>query len=186
MGFAPHSVKFLARATWAVGALTLAAWLIDSGVIVYAGPAGAQPGEWIAQLFPPLPLYALPGVILFLCARSIERGSSFAAATVFVIGILSLFKVVLLPSSLAGPYFDVPLYLELPARGFATLLSVACAYAWWDIADMKRIRNSSRRGDGYPSPQRSTSPTPAPPSKKNPPRSRPKRDDPPPSQTPWF
>ncbi len=155
MGFAPHTVTFLSRAVWIVALLTLAAWVIDCGVIFYSNSTGGKPVELIGQLFPPLPLYALPGVILLMCAKSVERGKHMAAGIIFIISILSLFKLVLLVSPLQGPYFDVPLYLELPVRISAALLSVACAYSWSDLADMKRTRNvpSPRNYDPRPARQ---------------------------------
>jgi hypothetical protein len=186
MGFAPHTVTFLARASRVVGVLTLVAWVIDCIMLFNSGsgPAGAQAGELLILLLPTVPLYAFPGLILLICSKSVDNGRPVAVAIIFIISILSLFKLVLLPSSLEGPYFDVPLYLELPVRGLFTLLSVACAYAWPDLMDMKHTR--------FPPPGRNpVQPKPFPARPVPPPtphlsRRRPKRDDPPASQTPWF
>ncbi len=178
MGFAPHTVMFLARAARAVGALTLLAWVIDCGVVYYSGRDGL-----IAQLGPTLVLFALPGVLMIACAKSAENGRSAAVALIFFISVLSLFKLVILVGDLTGPYFNVPLYLELPVRGLSALLSVACAYAWPDLTDMRRMRNGpvheGERRLGVP-------PIATPARKENSPRRPPKRDDPPASQTPWF
>jgi hypothetical protein len=186
MGFAPHTVTFLARASRAIGVLTLVAWLIDCIVLLNSGsgPASAKTGELLILLLPTVPLYALPGLILLICSKSVDNGRPAAVAIIFIISILSLFKLVLLAGSFEGPYFDMPLYLELPVRGFFTLLSVACAYAWPDLMDMKRMRSSPPRGNSMqPKP---FPPRPVPPPSGQLPRLRPKRDDPPASQTPWF
>jgi hypothetical protein len=102
---------------------------------------------------------------------------------IFIISVLSLFKLVILPADLSGPYFDAPLYLELPVRGLCALLSVACGYAWPDLTDMRRMRNGPVR-DGER--RMDVPPTATPARKENLPRRAPKRDDPPASQTPWF
>jgi len=170
--------------------LTLAAWLIDCGMLFNSGPgpAGVKPAELIGLLLPTVPLYALPGLILLICAKSVDNGRPAAAVIIFVLSILSLFKLVLLPASFDGPYFDAPLYIELPVRGLFALLSVACAYAWPDLIDMKRtqITPSQRNEDRQSDRPRPFPPRPAPTPTGQLPRPRPKRDELPPSQTPWF
>jgi hypothetical protein len=179
MGFAPHTVMFLARAARAVGAMTL-------GVLFYSGPDGAsaKSSELFALLAPTLALYALPGVMLVVCAKSAENGRSAGVSIIFILSVLSLFKLVILPAGFAGPYFDAPLYLELPVRGLCAMLSVACAYAWPDLTDMKRLQNVSPRR--VADRQLPFPPTAAPTPTEQLPRPRPKRDEPPASQTPWF
>jgi hypothetical protein len=78
MGFAPHTVMFLARAARGVGALTLLAWVIDCGVVYYSGRDGASVtgAQLIGLLAPTLVLYALPGVLMVVCAKSVEHGRS--------------------------------------------------------------------------------------------------------------
>ena len=105
------------------GGLTLVAFFVDFTVLFYSGPpvAGAKAAGVVLQLWPPLVLYAVPGLILLLCARFVRRGRPAAAAIIFLIGVLSLFKLAVLPISPEGSVFDAPLYLELPIRGL-------CAY----------------------------------------------------------
>jgi hypothetical protein len=186
MGFAPHTVMFLARAARGIGALTLAAWVIDCGVLFYSGSGGAsvKPSELFGLLAPTLALYALPGVMMVVCAKSVENGRPAGVAVIFIISVLSLFKLVILPAGFSGPYFDVPLYLELPVRGLCALLSVACAYAWPDLMDMRRMRNAPPRR--MTDRQIAFPPMAAPTPTEQLPRPRPKRDEPPASQTPWF
>jgi hypothetical protein len=185
MGFAPHTVMFLARAARGVGTLTLLAWVIDCGVLIYSGRDGASVkwSELIGLLAPTLVLFALPGVLMIVCAKSAENGRAAGVGIIFIISVLSLFKLVVLPADLSGPYFDVPLYVELPVRGLCALLSIACAYAWPDLTDMRRMRNARVR-DGAR--RLDVPPIATPARKENLPRRPPKRDDPPASQTPWF
>jgi hypothetical protein len=190
MGFAPHTIVFLARAARMVGALTLVAFFVDCTVLFYSGPpvAGAKAAGVVLQLWPPLVLYAAPGLILLLCARFVRRGRPAAAAIIFLIGVLSLFKLAVLPISPEGSVFDAPLYLELPIRGLCALLSIASAYAWWDLTDLKRTWTAPpRRSGDLPRPgPKGFPPWPAPTPTEQLPRPRPKRDEPPPSQTPWI
>ncbi|HEY1922953.1 MAG TPA: hypothetical protein VGG44_09415, partial [Tepidisphaeraceae bacterium] len=80
---------FLARAARVVGALTLFAWVIDCGVLFYSGQDGTpvRPSEIFGLLGPTLVLYALPGVLLIVCAKSAENGRAAGVGIIFLISV---------------------------------------------------------------------------------------------------
>jgi hypothetical protein len=96
---------------------------------------------------------------------------------------MSLFKLVLLLLPMTGPYFNAPLAAELTVRIACALLSVPCAYAWEDLAEMNRTRGHRPRSVRIAEPDLPADPPPPPAS--NIARPRPRRNEPPKSQTPW-
>jgi hypothetical protein len=142
MGYNSHTVTFLRRATRIVAAICIVCWIIASGIVFVTAPdlTSRSPADLIQSLTPPIILYLVPGVILLMLASLVKSERLVAAPLILLIGGLSLFKLVLLATSLKGPYFAPPLSSELPARIAAALLSVACVYAWEDLSDLSRNR----------------------------------------------
>jgi len=188
----PSTVVFLARAARLVGAICVFIWLIAAGMTLLGDPnvATRSRQEIIAMLEPTAALYLLPGMILLLAGLMAKAGRLWAAPVILLVGILSLFKLVLLLVKLPGPILHPPLFWELPARILCAALSVPCAFAWEDLAEMnrtrarrtRRLRVADRAEAAEVAPQ--AYPPPPPPATRIP--RRPIRpDDPPGSQTPW-
>jgi hypothetical protein len=189
MGYNSHTVAFLWRATRIVAALCVVVWIIASGIAIVGDPnlSSHSPLDSLHNLIPPIILYLIPGAALFILASMARSNKLIAAPLIFLIGALSLFKLVLLATSLKGPYFTAPLSCELPARIACALLCVASVYAWEDLADIGRTRSRygskpivmSRATTVHPPPRRApTSPRSAPPQATPPPQKAPPQKTP--------
>jgi hypothetical protein len=191
MGVNHPTVVFLSRATRLVGAVCIFIWLIASGINLLGEP-GSTPGstlDLINMLEPTTMLYLLPGLALWLLGTLVKTGRLWPAPIILLIGVLSLFKLVLLLLPMRGPIFDAPLWFELPARIACAMLCAPCVFAWEDLTEMDRTR-SRRRKYGrmtnpptYPPPTTWPAPRPPPPARTPRPKIRP--EDPPSSRTPW-
>jgi len=199
MGSKPSTVVFLSRAAEIVGAICLIVWLIAGGIVLLSDPnlPHRSKHELIEMLEPTSVLYLAPGLVLLLMGALIKTGRLWPAPIVLLIGILSLFKLVLLLRPPIGLYFNAPLAAELTVRIACALLSVPCAYAWEDLAEMNRTRGRRRRSVPIADLTPPAAPPPPPPPAAPPrrpsappqvaPTARPRlrRDEPPASQTPW-
>jgi hypothetical protein len=187
------NVMFLSRAARLVGALIVLLWLASSAVAVFTDPnfQGRKPAEIFEMLQPSVVLYLVPGVALIICGLMVRAGRLWPAPVIFLISILSLFKLVLLLVHLPGPLFNAPLYWEIPVRVLSAALSVPCAFAWEDLAEMDRTRaRRSQRGRPSDIVSGNSIAPPAPPNRTPPRTVRTQRqpirpDDPPGAQTPW-
>jgi hypothetical protein len=146
MAYNSHTVAFLWRATRIASAICVVSWIIASGIVFVINPGlrSSPPADFMQALTAPVILYLIPAAILWMLSSLAKSGQLLAAPLILLVGGLSLFKLVLLATSLKGPYFTPPLASELPARIACALLSVACVYAWEDLADISR--NRSRAG----------------------------------------
>jgi hypothetical protein len=191
MGPNPPTVIFLSRAARLVGGICVLVWVITGGMDLAANPnANASLSDLIATLEPTAILYLLPGAILLICGVAIKAGRLWPAPIIFLLSILSLFKLVLLLLPMRGPFFQTPLGCELPARILCTVLCVPCIYAWEDLAEQNRTRwrrrRYGRRGNldsGFPTPTTWPAAKPPPPARRK--RKQVQPEDPPTSQTPW-
>jgi hypothetical protein len=189
----PLSVIIFSRATRIVGAACILVWLIAGGVTFFTDPnfTSRSIPEMIQSLEPTALLYLFPGLILVMLGAIVKGGRLWPAPIIFLISILSLFKLVLLLVPIHNTFLKVPLYYELPPRIACALLSVLCVFAWEDLAEMNRTR--ARRGNSLqftsppPSPglPRIPRPTPRPPPPSKIPRHKIRPEEPPSSQTPW-
>jgi hypothetical protein len=192
MGYNPHTVSFLSRATRLTAVICAICWLAATGIAFFGSSnlASRTSVDVINAFFAPIVLYLVPAVVLFALASQAKEGHMWANATILAVCILSLFKLVLLVTDLTGPYFNPPLSCELPARIACALLSVACIYAWEDVADMNRTRSHATAREIPIAPAAKVNPPPrrkpqTPPPVTSIPRQKTRREDPPPSHTPW-
>ncbi len=195
MARAYSTVIFLSRATRAVAGLCLFVWIVAVGIAVFSDPQfNSNPGpEFMAAFWPATILYFIPGTILFISGALVRTGRLWAAVIVFLISILSLFKLAFLLVPMTGPYFDPPLGCEIPVRLLCATLSVGCAYAWEDLTEMNRTRSRRPRGTPRiiqtPPPPKPPHPAPlkfkTPPPSTNIPRPNLRREKPPQSRTTW-
>ena len=191
MGYNSHTVAFLSRATVLTALICAICWLADTGIAFFGSPnLTSQSSVDVVNVFvAPIILYLSPAVVLFALASQVKAGHLWANAVILAICIFSLFKLVLLVTTLTGPYFAPPLSCELPSRIACALLSVACVYAWEDVDDMSRTRShATAREIPIPTAAKVNPPPrrkPPPPPVTSIPRQRPRREDPPPSHTPW-
>ena len=143
MGYSSHTVSFLWRSTRMIAALCAVIWLIASGMALFGNPklSSQSPLDTANSLLAPAVLYLFPGVILFILAMQARKGRRWAAGLILLVSLLSLVKLVLLATSLSGPYFNQPLSCELPVLLSCAFLSFACVFAWEDLSDISRTRS---------------------------------------------
>jgi len=189
MGVSHSTVVFLSRATRLVGAACVLVWLIASGInlIATADSTPSSTLDLLAMLGPTAVLYLLPGLVLIAMGAMVETGRLWPAPIILLIGILSLFKLVLLLLPIRGAIFNPPLSCELPTRIACALLCLPCVFAWEDLAEMDRTRGRRRPAAAVPDSTKyfppTTWPAPPPPARSKHTPSRP--ENPPSSQTPW-
>ena len=118
MGVRHSTVVFLSLAARLVGAACILVWLIASGIIFLsvADPASSSTPDLFSILEPTVVLYLLPGLILLVLGTLVKAGRLWPAPIILLIGILSLFKLVLLLLPMRGAIFNAPFSCELPAR----------------------------------------------------------------------
>ncbi len=168
MGVRHSTVVFLSRATRLVGAACILVWLIASGINLTAAADSTTSStpNLISTLGPAVVLYLIPGLVLIAMGAMVDTGRLWSAPIILLVGILSLFKLVLLLVPMRGAIFNPPLSCELPTRIACALLCLPCVFAWEDLAEMNRtraapaIRNRSRSDQILPA-DHLASPSPA-------------------------
>jgi len=191
MDLRPPTIVFLARAARIVGAVCILIWLIDFGINLLSEPNTGTAQDLTGMLEPIIALYLVPGVILLVMGILVKMGRLWPTVVIFLIGVLSLFKLVLLLIPLQAPIFNTPLVCEIPARIACAFLCVPCAFAWEDLAELSRTRGRRRKfgristpASHFPPPSTWPAPRPPPPARSRP-RQKIQPEDPPSSHTPW-
>ena len=189
MGVRHSTVVFLSRATRLVGAACILVWLIASGINLTAAADSTTSStpNLISTLGPAVVLYLIPGLVLIAMGAMVDTGRLWSAPIILLVGILSLFKLVLLLVPMRGAIFNPPLSCELPTRIACALLCLPCVFAWEDLAEMNRTRARRPPSATVPDPTKYFPPTtwPAPPPPARTKRAPIRPGDPPGSHTPW-